>query len=106
MRRRRLRRRVCCLIWRTPLRRTYYPITLARTLEFCAQLARLGPGAVDAQNAMQRLSLDVIMIAGFGVDPHAVDFQECEILDSLHFCFEEIFRCAALLRKQCPARCA
>lgn len=101
-----MRRRVCCLIWRTPLRRTYYPITLARTLEFCAQLARLGPGAVDAQNAMQRLSLDVIMIAGFGVDPHAVDFQECEILDSLHFCFEEIFRCAALLRKQCPARCA
>jgi len=43
---------------------------------------------------MQRLSLDVIMVAGYGVDPYSVDFKECEILDSLHYCFEEIFRLA------------
>lgn len=49
---------------------------------------------MDAQNAMQRLSLDVIMVAAYGVDPYSVDFKECEILDSLHYCFEEIFRLA------------
>jgi hypothetical protein len=74
-------------------RRTYYPIVLERTLEFCEQLRKRGAGAVDAQNAMQRLSLDVIMVAAFRVDPRAIDFEECEILDSLHYCFEEIFRC-------------
>ena len=52
----------------------------------------MGSAPVEAQNAMQRLSLDIIMVAGFGLDPNSVDFKECEILDSLHYCFEEIFR--------------
>lgn len=77
-------------------RRTYFPIVLDRTLEFCEALRKRGPGAVDAQNALQRLSLDVIMVGAFHVDPRAVDFGECEILDSLHYCFEEIFRFALL----------
>ena len=45
------------------VRRTYYPIVLERTLEFCEQLKGRGARGVDAQNAMQRLSLDVIMVA-------------------------------------------
>lgn len=53
----------------------------------------MGPGAIDAQDATQRVSLDIIMMAAFGLDHSCVDFKECEILDSLHYCFEEIFRC-------------
>ena len=60
----------------------------------------MGSKSVEAQNAMQRLSLDIIMIAGFGLDTKSVDFQECEILDSLHYCFEEIFRWAPPLHQR------
>jgi hypothetical protein len=63
-----------------------------RSLLFCNQITKQGPGAVDAQNAMQRLSLDVIMLVAFNLDPHAVDFKQCMLLEALHYCFEEIFR--------------
>ncbi|CAL8466632.1 g6168 [Coccomyxa elongata] len=72
--------------------RHYFPIILTRTLELCKHLQRMGPGAIDAQDATQRVSLDIIMMAAFGLDHSCVDFTECEILDSLHYCFEEIFR--------------
>ncbi len=68
----------------------------------------MGSKSVEAQNAMQRLSLDIIMIAGFGLDTKSVDFQECEILDSLHYCFEEIFRWAPPLHQRaipCKSSC-
>lgn len=66
---------------------------LDRTKMFIDRLLKKkGSGPVDAQNAMQRLSLDVIMKGAFHIDPHAVEFEECPILDSLHYCFEGIFR--------------
>ena len=73
--------------------RSYFPLTRTRTLQLCEQLRLRGPGAIDAQHAMERLALDVIMKAGFDLNHHSVDFSECEILDSIHYCFNEIFRC-------------
>ena len=66
---------------------------MGRSREFCEQLKKKGTRDVEVQRALQRLSLDVIMMTAFGMDPHAVDFEECEVLDSLHYGFEEIFRC-------------
>ena len=77
--------------------RTYFPIAQSRTLALCEQLRLRGPGAMDAQHAMERLALDVVMKAGFDLDHTSVDFSECEILDSIHYCFNEIFRCGPVV---------
>ena len=65
----------------------------ARCGWLCEEVRKKGPGAaVEVQNAMQRLALDMIMLSAFDMDPHAVDFQEAVILDSLHYVFNDIFR--------------
>ena len=71
-----------------------FPMMRARCGWLCGEVCKKGPGAaVEVQNAMQRLALDMIMLSAFDMDPHAVDFQESVILDSLHYVFNDIFRC-------------
>ena len=78
----------------------------ARCNWLCEEVRKKGPGtAVEVQNAMQRLALDMIMLNAFGMDPHAVDFKESVILDSLHYVFNDIFRCGLDLPGS-PLECA
>lgn len=62
-----------------------------RSKLLCEEVKKRDGAPLEVQNAMQRLALDMIMLAAFGMDTHAVDFGESEILDSLHYCFEDIF---------------
>ena len=76
------------------LRRGMFPMMRTRCGWLCEEVRKKGPGAaVEVQNAMQRLALDMIMLSAFDMDPHAVDFKESVILDSLHYVFNDIFRC-------------
>ena len=64
-----------------------------RSKLLCEEVKKKKNGApLEVQNAMQRLALDMIMLAAFNMDTQAVMFGESQILDSLHYCFEDIFR--------------
>ena len=53
-------------------------------------------------NVKGYLALDLIMLATFSMDTHAVDFWKSVILDSLHYGFDYIFRCGFSRSIQCP----
>ena len=69
-----------------------FPALRDRAKLLCEEVKKREGKPLDVQDAMQRLALDMIMLAAFSMDTHAVDFQESVILDSLHYCFNDIFR--------------
>ncbi|CAL5227143.1 g10055 [Coccomyxa viridis] len=72
--------------------RAVFPKLRDRSKLLCEEVRKKRNGApLDVQDAMQRLALDMIMLAAFSMDTQAVRFGESVILDSLHFCFEDIF---------------
>ena len=75
------------------LRRAVFPKLRDRSKLLCEEVKKRKGAPLDVQDAMQRLALDMIMLAAFSMDTQAVLFGESVILDSLHFCFEDIFRC-------------
>ncbi len=76
--------------------RAVYPKLRDRSKLLCEEVKKRSGEPLDVQDAMQRLALDMIMLAAFSMDTQAVRFGESVILDSLHFCFEDIFWCALL----------
>ena len=73
--------------------RAVYPKLRDRSKLLCEEVKKRSGAPLDVQDAMQRLALDMIMLAAFSMDTQAVRFGESVILDSLHFCFEDIFWC-------------
>jgi len=73
-----------------------FPGVLAVSLR-CAQAiaewSASGGGALDAQDACQRLALDMILGAAYGQDPGAAAdlARPCALLDAFHTAFDEIY---------------
>ncbi len=82
--------------------RSVFPALRDRAKLLCEEVKKREGKPLDVQDAMQRLALDMIMLAAFNMDTHAVDFRESVILDSLHYCFNDIFRCGCGGHIQCP----
>ncbi len=62
-----------------------------------ALLGALGPERdVEAQDMMARLTLDVVLRAGFGIasDTLATYREAVPLLQELHYAMDESFRCA------------
>ncbi len=50
----------------------------------------------DVQDAMARITLDVILTTGFDLPSNAVDLEQpCPLLEDMHFLMAETFRSAA-----------
>ena len=77
-----------------------FPKLRDRSKLLCEEVKKRSGAPLDVQDAMQRLALDMIMLAAFSMDTQAVLFGKSEILDSLHFCFEDIFRCGLFCSRQ------
>lgn len=62
----------------------------------CNELEKLGHQCeVDAQDMLARLTLDVILMAGFGLESNTIaDHQSVPLLQELHYAMDESFRCA------------
>lgn len=80
--------------------RAVFPKLRDRSKLLCEEVKKRKGAPLDVQDAMQRLALDMIMLAAFSMDTRAVMFEKSEILDSLHFCFEDIFRCGLFCSRQ------
>lgn len=80
---------VCCTV------RAKFGLVVDKCEEACALIARLG-GVCDmeAQDLMARLTLDVVMQAGFGIgSQYLADLQPVPLLQELHYAMDESFRC-------------
>jgi hypothetical protein len=62
----------------------------------CNHLEQLGHLAeVEAQDMLARLTLDVVLMAGFGIHSSTIaDPQPVPLLKELHYAMDESFRCA------------
>ena len=65
----------------------------------CRLIARLGRQRdMEAQDLMARLTLDIVLRAGFGIcSDYTADLQPVPLLQKLHYAMDESFRCAALI---------
>jgi hypothetical protein len=83
-----------------PICRSIFPVSLSKTLEVCSKLTEIQAGKgtcrLDIQDAMQRLALDVILRVAFDIDGRNVEFGQCQLLENIHYCFDEIYRYAAV----------
>lgn len=70
---------------------------MGKCLALAGLLRALGPEHdVEAQNMMARVTLDVVLQAGFGLasDTLAAHREEVPLLAELHYAMDESFRCA------------
>lgn len=80
----------CCL------RRSKMPMVVQQSLGLAERLRAYGPSRdVEVQDAMARITLDVILTTGFDLPSNAVDLdQPCPMLEDMHFLMAETFRSA------------
>ena len=77
------------------LARSKFGLVADKCEEACRLVTGLGPEAdVEAQDLMARLTLDIILQAGFGMcSSYMSDLQPVPLLQELHYAMDESFRC-------------
>jgi hypothetical protein len=75
--------------------RAKFGLVVAKCLMLVEHLEALGPGAeVEAQDMLARLTLDIVLMAGFGIGSSTIgDPQPVPLLKELHYAMDESFRC-------------
>jgi hypothetical protein len=70
------------------------PMVVERSLGLVERLRAFGPlRDIEVQDAMARITLDVIMATGFDLHWDAVDLEKpCPLLEDMHFLMAETFR--------------
>lgn len=71
-------------------------MVVQQSLGLAERLRAYGPSRdVEVQDAMARITLDVILTTGFDLPSNAVDLdQPCPMLEDMHFLMAETFRSA------------
>lgn len=74
--------------------RSKFGLLVEKCLALCDWLEWVGPGTdVEAQDAMARLTLDVVLMAGFGITSNTIgDPAPVPLLTELHYAMDESFR--------------
>ncbi|BDA43361.1 Cytochrome P450 4e2 [Coccomyxa sp. Obi] len=70
-----------------------FGLVVEKCWALCDWLEQMGPGAdVEAQDAMARLTLDVVLMAGFGIASNTIgDPAPVPLLTELHYAMDETF---------------
>ncbi len=71
-----------------------FGLVVEKCLALCEWLEQRGPGVdVEAQDVMARLTLDVVLMAGFGIASNTLaDPRPVPLLTELHYAMDESFR--------------
>ncbi|EIE23073.1 cytochrome P450 [Coccomyxa subellipsoidea C-169] len=74
--------------------RSKMPMVVQQSLGLAERLRAFGPGRdIEVQDAMARVTLDVILTTGFDLPSNAVDLDSpCPLLEDMHFLMAETFR--------------
>ena len=74
-------------------------MVVQQSLGLAERLRAFGPGRdIEVQDAMARVTLDVILTTGFDLPSNAVDLDApCPLLEDMHFLMAETFRCVDAL---------
>ena len=82
--------------------RSKFGLLADKCLALCDWLEGMGPGTdVEVQDAMARLTLDVVLMAGFGIASNTIgDPEPVPLLTELHYAMDESFRHVCL---PCPS---
>lgn len=74
-------------------------MVVQQSLGLAERLRAFGPGRdIEVQDAMARVTLDVILTTGFDLPSNAVDLDApCPLLEDMHFLMAETFRCVKAL---------
>ena len=74
--------------------RARFGLVVDKCEELCSLMSRLGPDKdIEAQDLMARLTLDVVLQAGFGICSHYLgDLQPVPLMQELHYAMDESFR--------------
>lgn len=84
--------------------RSKFNLVVEKCWALCDWVDHMGPGTeVEAQDAMARLTLDIVLRAGFGIASNTIgDRTPVPLLTELHYAMDESFRHVYLPRPFCP----
>ena len=74
--------------------RAKFGLVVDKCEQLCSLMSRFGPGKdMEAQDLMARLTLDVVLQAGFGIGSQYLrDLQPVPLMQELHYAMDESFR--------------